>query len=340
MARKPDIGNVQIYPNRPLRQTDKNGYQLKFYCPIRRSRIRRNCGARDRREARCIQRECRNRLLNGEYEKSGGAITADDAKLVRMAAPANKDGKLWEEAVASYQDKFKGRSKDHVVSRLSLAERIFENRRKTLRLPPGLLLSECLTDDSIDYLQERLLAGEECRYKMRASSTVNSIVRNVMTFARFCKRKKWIPRIPDVERVGTDEDEEAMKGRPITTEEFERMLESVPKIVHRLNCPLLQSFLRHCVLVSSPSPFGKSSWDSLPFLDDQELREPLVEDGFRGRSKPCFLEILWQGKTNNQSPRERQSEPYHRIGRIGRMRASVELDVGSRQVAVGIRRGF
>ncbi len=231
MARKPDIGNVQIYPNRPLRRSEKNGYVLKFYYPIRLSRIRRNCGTRDRREAHRIQRECRDRLLNGKYEKSGGAITADDAKLLRVAAPANKDGKLWEEAVASYRAKFSGRSIDHVVSRLSLAERIFDNRRKTLGLPPGLLVSDCLTDDSIEYLQERLLAGEECRYKMRASSTANSIVRNVMTFARFCKRRKWIPRIPDVERVGADEDEKAMKGRPITTEEFERMLEAVPKVV-------------------------------------------------------------------------------------------------------------
>ena len=34
MARRPEIGNVQLYPNRPLRLSDKNGYVLKFYCPI------------------------------------------------------------------------------------------------------------------------------------------------------------------------------------------------------------------------------------------------------------------------------------------------------------------
>jgi len=57
MARKPEVGNVQLYPKRALRQDDKNGYVPKFYCPIR-GHIRRNCGTRDRRDARRILREC------------------------------------------------------------------------------------------------------------------------------------------------------------------------------------------------------------------------------------------------------------------------------------------
>lgn len=36
------IGNVQLYPNRPLRESEKNRYVLKFYCPIRQKRIRKN----------------------------------------------------------------------------------------------------------------------------------------------------------------------------------------------------------------------------------------------------------------------------------------------------------
>jgi hypothetical protein len=76
MPRRPEIGNVQLYPDRPLRRSDRNGYVLKFYCPILRKRIRRNCGTRDRREARKLQRECQERLLNGEYLTSDGAISA------------------------------------------------------------------------------------------------------------------------------------------------------------------------------------------------------------------------------------------------------------------------
>lgn len=86
MPRKPEIGNVQLYPGRPLKRSDRNGYVLKFYCPIRGERIRKNCGTRDRREARRIQRECRERLLNGDYARSGGAITKVEEEQVVPAA--------------------------------------------------------------------------------------------------------------------------------------------------------------------------------------------------------------------------------------------------------------
>ena len=32
LSRLPKIGNIQLCPDRPLRDTDKNGYVLKFYC--------------------------------------------------------------------------------------------------------------------------------------------------------------------------------------------------------------------------------------------------------------------------------------------------------------------
>ena len=34
MGRKPEVGNVQVYPDRPLRPSDKSGYVLQFFCPI------------------------------------------------------------------------------------------------------------------------------------------------------------------------------------------------------------------------------------------------------------------------------------------------------------------
>ena len=85
MARRPDIGNVQLYPHRPLRRSDKNGYVLKFYCPITGKRVRKNSGTRDRHKARRIQRECRDRLLDGRYAASGGAIARVEDAAGRSA---------------------------------------------------------------------------------------------------------------------------------------------------------------------------------------------------------------------------------------------------------------
>ena len=50
----------------------------------------------------------------------------------------------------------------------------------------------------------------------------------VMAFVRFCARHGWIAGVPVVEKLNVDD---VMKGRPISGEEFERMLEVVPNVV-------------------------------------------------------------------------------------------------------------
>jgi len=49
-----------------------------------------------------------------------------------------------------------------------------------------------------------------------------------MAFVRFCARHGWIAGVPVVEKLNVDD---VMKGRPISGEEFERMLEVVPNVV-------------------------------------------------------------------------------------------------------------
>ena len=173
MPRRPEIGNVQLYPDRPLRRTDRNGYVLKFYCPILRKRIRRNCGTRDRREARKLLRECQERLLNSEYLTSDGAITASHVvqKAIRPATPDIGDGESsgpsWQECYDRYLDhrrlRVRADSLVGIVSRLGIAERILEAQSRDDNRPEGLLMSDLATLDRLEYLQERLLAGEECR---------------------------------------------------------------------------------------------------------------------------------------------------------------------------------
>lgn len=239
MPRRPDIGAIQLYPNRPLRRSDKNGYQLKFYCPLRRTRVRRNCGTRDRREARRILRECRERLLNGEYVASGGAITAEHELrappvVIPVASASPAGGKSWQECYNRYREnranRIRGTSLVHALSRLQLAERILEARREEQGLPEGLPVTECLTLESLEYLQDRLLAGDECRLDSRSPNTVNSILGAVLAFAKYCSDHEWIARMPPLSKLDVDH---VMKGRPVTGEEFERMLKAIPDVVGR-----------------------------------------------------------------------------------------------------------
>lgn len=237
MARRPEIGNVKLYPDRPLKKSDKNGYVLKFYCPIQQKRIRKNCGTRERREARRILRECRERLLNGKYVESGGAITEVQEQTVAevratLAQPASSDERSWQDCYDRYRDFQQNRVRDtslgHALSRLGIAERILEERRQDQGLPEGGPVTEYMTLDAMEYLQDRLLAGDESRFDSRSPTTVNTMVAAVMAFVRYCHTHEWIDKIPNVQKLSVDD---VMKGRPISQAEFDAMIEATPAVV-------------------------------------------------------------------------------------------------------------
>lgn len=237
MPRRPEIGNIQLYPDRPLKKSDKNGYVLKFYCPIRKKRIRRNSGTRDRREARRILRECRERLLNGDYERSAGAITAEVEKasttpLLPAIEAGNEGSKSWQECFERYRlhrkTRIRSGSLEDAISRINIAERVFEKHREKCGFPEGLPVSDVMTLEALEFLQDRLLEGDEGRYDYRSSNSVNGMMGAIMAFVRFCHTRGWIDSVPPVQKIKTDE---VMKGRPITTEEFERMLDAAANIV-------------------------------------------------------------------------------------------------------------
>ncbi len=235
MARRPEIGSIQLYPLRPLRQSDRNGFVLKFYCPIRGTRIRKNCGTRDRREARRILRECRERLLNGRYVSSGGAITSSQeltSKKVLLVAQVEEQKMTWQECYERYRSFRSKRSREKSLvdslSRICIAERILLKSLGDTVPDDEMFVSDAMTLNSLELLQERLLAGEECRYSKRSPNTVNSMMAAVMAFVRFCYKHDWINKVPALERLET---RDVMKGRPITEDEFERMLNATSEVV-------------------------------------------------------------------------------------------------------------
>ena len=269
MPRRPEIGSITLYPKRPLRKADKNGFVLKFYCPVRRKRIRKNCGTRDRREARRVLKECRERLLTGEYVASGGAITAyqeQQMQFTRTSIVSSAEvvsSVSWDEAVDHYRrhksTRVREKSLCDLLSRVSLAERIFRGYRQDHGLSESFGVPEVMTLDMLEYLQDRLLSGDEGRYDNRSPNTVNSTVTAVMTFVRFCHRRGWIESIPPVEKLDV---KEVMRGRPVTGEEFERMLDATPVVVGEGVAPSWQFALR--VLWESGFRIGDLmdfSWD-------------------------------------------------------------------------------
>ncbi|MCG6154665.1 tyrosine-type recombinase/integrase [Rubinisphaera margarita] len=269
MARPPEIGSIQLYPERPLRPADRNGFVLKFYCPLRRTRIRKNCGTRDRREAKRVLRECRERLLNGQYVASGGAITAAQEQVMRLSAPEAvvetiDRGKTWQDCYERYRRHRATRTREmsltHALSRICIAERILKTSLRT----EELFVKEVISLDNLELLQDRLLAGVECRYPTRSPNTVNSMLAAVMAFIRYCYKHGWIEAVPPLEKLET---RDVMKGRPITGEEFERMLGVTPTVVGKKFSPEWEFALR--VLWESGFRISEAmdfSWD-----DDQRI---------------------------------------------------------------------
>ena len=185
----------------------------------------------------CIVGLRNRRLLNGEYVASNGVITRDHEEQIAIpiliqAGQVETSEKTWDEACEHYRSQRKRRRRRKSTidsdSRIDIAGRIFEIRRANANQPPGVALCECMTLEAMEFLQDQLLDGVEGRYDFRSPNTVNSMMGAVMAFARFCYNHQWIERIPPVEQIDVNE---VMRGRPITGEEFDRMLHVVPKVV-------------------------------------------------------------------------------------------------------------
>lgn len=234
MGRRAEIGNVQLYPNRPLRPSDHQGYVLQFYCPIQRKRVRRRCGTRNRREAKRIQREVQERLINGTYIASGGALTEALSALPDRAEKETTASSVstWDHCVQKYlshcEIRLRASSLSNVRSRLQICGRILASRSRPKQDASALAIACALSGGSLEYLQVQLLNGAEGKYSRRSPMTVNSIIGEVLTFARYCQERDWIAKIPTIRDLELNE---VPRGRPLTPAEFERMLDAVPDVV-------------------------------------------------------------------------------------------------------------
>lgn len=98
-----------------------------------------------------------------------------------------------------------------------------------------------MTLDRLEFMQEQLLAGAASRNDRRSANTVNSTLGAVMAFVRFSHKHGWISSVPALQKLDV---EEVMKGRPVTSEEFERMLAVTPDVFGPNSAPSWQFALR------------------------------------------------------------------------------------------------
>lgn len=113
------------------------------------------------------------------------------------------------------------RSSECAENRLDIAERILNPRT----------LGDVANPEALHKLQTELLAGAHSRFNRRRSPhTVKSYMAAVLSALGWAETQGWIPSTPKIRKVKTHKLRQ-MKGRPITTEEFERMLDKTKEVV-------------------------------------------------------------------------------------------------------------
>ena len=203
---------------------DGRPIQLRYFCPVEKREVRVSARTRDPIEAETRKRELEARLLLGIPTKRRTTTTGPS-----MA---------WEDFREVYREcqlaTLREKSAGGMESRLDIAEAILRPRS----------LADMTDPTALGRLQARLLAGDKSRFnRPRSPHTVKGYMRAVLVALNWAFRQGWLPERPRVQLIKVSK-LKAMKGRPITGEEFERMLLKTPDVVGKQATPSWEYLLR------------------------------------------------------------------------------------------------
>jgi len=185
--------------------------QLRYFCPVEQREVRISTGTHDPAEAELKKRELEAKLLLGIPRR----------KITRASGPHMPWEAFREEYRQSKLAMVREKSADDAESRLDIAEAILKPRT----------LADMADAAALHRLQARLLAGDRSRYgRPRAAYTVKGYMRTILAALNWARSQGWLDETPRVQLIKTAK-LKAMKGRPITLEEFERMLSKTAEVV-------------------------------------------------------------------------------------------------------------
>lgn len=193
MTRKADKTKVAIHaPNdRPL--------QLRYFCPIRRKFVKESTGTYDAKEAERQRRQKEAEILTNTVQH-------------RPNAP-------WETFKRAFQDSEYRYLRDRSQAKLDV---VFNAIEKVLK--PDVVAD--LTTDSLVHFRNVFAAGEDKpkdERKVRSPHTIKSYMVAVMGILRWAEVHGYIDRTPLLPKF-RGVPKSPMRGRPLSLEEFERMI--------------------------------------------------------------------------------------------------------------------
>jgi integrase len=186
--------------------------QLRYFCPIQQREVRISTGSYDEDDVQQQKAELEAKLLLGiQPSKSPTAQTGPSMP--------------WPEFREHYSQlqlqTLRDNSSLHAESRLDIAERILKPRT----------LGDVADPHALQQLQAKLLAGAESqRGKPRSRHTVKGYMTSILAAMHWAYRQGWLAARPAFQKIKVGK-LKAMKGRPISDAEFQRMLTSTEDVV-------------------------------------------------------------------------------------------------------------
>ncbi|MGQ9770245.1 MAG: tyrosine-type recombinase/integrase [Thermogutta sp.] len=210
--RKPDQRPSRRIPKVRLAKPEGRPIQLRYFCPVEKREIRISTGTHDEQDAERQKGELEAKLLLGIESKPGRTT---------VCGPEMDWSDFREQYRTLHLATVRDSSAMHAESRLDLAERIMKPRT----------LGDLADPNSLQQLQTKLLTGAESRRnKPRSPHTVKGYMNSILSAVNWPYVQGWLPVSPRLRRLKVGK-LKAMKGRPISENEFAEMLKATPKVV-------------------------------------------------------------------------------------------------------------
>lgn len=205
-AKKPPRVRIACPKGRPM--------QLRYTDPATGREVRLSAGTDDRSEAEALRAELEARLLLGQ-----------DPRPKPKPVPTGSQEMAWDAFREQYRRMhlatLRDGSAEHAEVRLDVASRILRPRR----------LIDVGGHTTLADLQARLLAGEQSlRQKPRSPHTVRGYMGAVMGAMNWAYLQGWLDEAPRLRKLRAPRGT-AMRGRPITSSEFQSMLDVTAGVV-------------------------------------------------------------------------------------------------------------
>ena len=276
--------HVVEYPERP-------NLVMRYVDPLTGKQKTKSAGTGRRREAEKLAAKWEAELREGRYH--------EPSKVT------------WVDFREKYEDEVLSGHADGTARRVNSAFNMLERIVSPKRLAG-------VTASRLSHFQAEL------RKLDRTENTIKTHLAHIIAALRWAVRQKMLNELPQVDKPRRAKGSKVMKGRPITTEEFERMLDKVEAVVGPDVAPSWRHYLQGLWL----SGLRLSESLELTWDDDQRLRvdfdgrRPMLriraesEKGHRDRTLPMapeFAEFL-------------DTVPgYERRGRVFRIQARRDL---------------